>query len=769
MEFTFGGNAKLRSMCKMKKTNRVISLILCICLLLSFAGCSAKDNVKLPLPSVDYWQDVPDDKGESSDIWKNGEEPNINITVIGGNKELTDKEEQLSDGAKENISLNTMIYNAVQADLNAVGFSASIGYAFSDKDVSKNVSGVYYYTEDFDMRAANDMSSCGFVEVLPERIKTKSFNADDVVYVVDPSSATGNKYVYDYDYQNIGPYHLVYKNKYIVYYTESDGIVRYEVKDNDKSNYDLSLGSLYNYDTDTYIYDESIYGEYKNHSGESLFGKENYEKLENELKNQVEKQKEAGYNVEEYQIVYISSKAIQAYIDSEEEATFFGYNVDSLTEAFGLGTALVYEENGFVPAKIIKPEESGYNWKSFLIKCGIGCGIILVGAILTPITGGTSFGCALVTISKFAVNFALSSAIGTLAIETVTGLIRGESITDSLKNATHRGLDAFANGFMIGAVVGSVGVVTGVIKPTACFVAGTPIVMATGAYKTVEEVSLGDFVLSYDEVDGQVSTQKVTDVFNKEVYQTIDLTINGEHIETTYNHPFYSSEYQGWIPAGKLKKGDGIVNDNGDVVIVQSIETKYYSQPIIVYNFTVENTHTYFVGTQKLLVHNSCQNLTKEEINSARSKAGRTAKKQALNDLKGLRDPQTGKIRATDLREWAAKWGLDMTDPNDMKIANFVAKNNRFPSFRAGDGFQCDFAHAIDVNKIVKSYNKGLISKEQAISLMSNSNNGILTSRTNHYLYHGGNWSNITNLQMIVKARPTIEAFVNTIAKLIAA
>ena len=251
-----------------------------------------------------------------------------------------------------------------------------------------------------------------------------------------------------------------------------------------------------------------------------MFGEEDYTKLESELQVLSEEQLANGYEVLEFNIVYISAESIQAYLSSEEEDTFFGYNVDELTAAFGFGTALTYNGTTFEKSTIISKEE-GYNWKSFLIKMGIGCGIILVGAILSPVTGGASFGCALLTISKVAVSYALTSAIGTLAIETVSGLIQGKTIEDALKGATHKGLDAFANGFMIGAAVGSVGLLTGAIKPSACFVAGTAIATGCNTFKCIEDICDGDYVLSYNENDGTVSRQKVIDTFRKEVYQTI--------------------------------------------------------------------------------------------------------------------------------------------------------------------------------------------------------------------------------------------------------
>lgn len=621
----------------MKKTNRVISLILSICLLLSFVGCSSNGNIQLPSPSADYWQDVPDDKGESSDIWKNGEEPNINITVIGGNKKVDDTDSEIDEGIVD--SVYALVNSAVTKDLEGEGFTCGIGVATTVENDNYSGIGIYYSNPEFQIFDSTSGIECvGFIEIVSTNERTCAPDKEDSIIVVNDLDEVENvsnsdaetQKICTYNYENIGSYHFVYKNKYVSYYQESAMRVVYNVLDNDKKNYDLTLGDLYDYDNKCYIYDESIYGEYKTHSGEVLLGKENYELLEEDLKKQVEEQKKAGYNVDEYEIVYISPEAIQAYVDSEEEATFFGYNVEILTEAFGLGTALVYTGDGFVASEVIKVDDDSYNWKSFLIKCGIGCGIILVGAILTPVTGGASFGCALLTISKVAVSYALSSAIGTLAIETVTGLVHGKNIADSLQNATYKGLDAFANGFMIGAAIGSVGVVTGVIKPTACFVEGTSIAITNHIYKYIENISVGDYVLSYNETNKQVSQQKVSEVFRKDVYQIVELVIEDETIQTTYDHPFYSPVYKCWIGAGSLKEGDFVLSSDELLKTVKRKTVRNYENPVTVYNFTVENNHTYFVGENEVLVHNECTTLQSKR-NKAVSEAWKK-EKQAVMD-----------------------------------------------------------------------------------------------------------------------------------------
>lgn len=626
----------------MKQLYRIISFILCCVIVFSLCACnsdnnSGDDKVSLTPPSnTDFWGKPSDSSTSGGNSWDTDLTPNVNITVIGGGKKEDNIGSEIEAGIVNNIY--SLINSAVTKDLEENGFSCGIGVATTVENDNYSGLGIYYSSPEFQIFDSTSGIECvGFVEVVSADVETYSPDMEESIIVVNDineiavATATDDETqkICTYNYENISSYHFIYQDKYVVYYQETAMRVVYRILDNQRDNYDLSLGSLYDYDNKQFIYDESIFGEYKNHSAVELFGEEDYIKLENELQALSEQQLVNGYEVLEYNIVYISPESIQAYLSSEEEDTFFGYNVDELTAAFGLGTALVYNGNTFEKSTII-PETESYNWKSFLIKMGIGCGIVLVGAILSPVTGGASFGCALLTISKVAVSYALTSAIGTLAIETVSGMIKGKTIEDALQGATYKGLDAFANGFMIGAAVGSVGLLTGVIKPSACFVAGTPIATDHNTFKCIEDVGVGDYVLSYSENDGTVSRQKVIATFSKEVYQTIGLTIDSQYVETTYNHPFYSPVYNCWVEAGSLRVGDYVVDSAGNCQVVQATKINSFIHPVTVYNFTVENNHTYFVCESKILVHNECTTLQSKR-NKAVSEAWKK-ERQAVMD-----------------------------------------------------------------------------------------------------------------------------------------
>lgn len=55
-----------------------------------------------------------------------------------------------------------------------------------------------------------------------------------------------------------------------------------------------------------------------------------------------------------------------------------------------------------------------------------------------------------------------------------------------------------------------------------------------------------------------------------------------------------------------LKEGDILSLEDGREVPVQSIETITYNHYVNVYNFEVEDYHTYYVSGISVLVHNKC-------------------------------------------------------------------------------------------------------------------------------------------------------------------
>jgi len=49
-----------------------------------------------------------------------------------------------------------------------------------------------------------------------------------------------------------------------------------------------------------------------------------------------------------------------------------------------------------------------------------------------------------------------------------------------------------------------------------------------------------------------------------------------------------------------------LIDANGDVHVLENIYREQCNSKVCVYNFTVEDFHTYFVGYASILVHNTC-------------------------------------------------------------------------------------------------------------------------------------------------------------------
>ena len=148
------------------------------------------------------------------------------------------------------------------------------------------------------------------------------------------------------------------------------------------------------------------------------------------------------------------------------------------------------------------------------------------------------------------------------------------------------------------------------VKPS-CFVAGT-LVMAVAGMVAIETIKSGDKVISTDPETMETSPKTVLETYIREVTTLVHLTVNGEEIVTTVDHPFYVKN-QGFIKAGELIVGDELLDVNGNVLLVENFDVELTDKPVKVYNFQVEDFHTYHVGENGVWVHNSNCKLIKND------------------------------------------------------------------------------------------------------------------------------------------------------------
>ncbi len=100
-------------------------------------------------------------------------------------------------------------------------------------------------------------------------------------------------------------------------------------------------------------------------------------------------------------------------------------------------------------------------------------------------------------------------------------------------------------------------------------------------------------VLPYDEDAGRTGSYKVTDTLSHRDLMVEHVTIDGERLTTTQEHPFYTREL-GWMKAGNLWKGAHLRKVDGSYGKVELVPFTHAPQSM--YNLTVDEAHTFYVG-----------------------------------------------------------------------------------------------------------------------------------------------------------------------------
>jgi len=134
-----------------------------------------------------------------------------------------------------------------------------------------------------------------------------------------------------------------------------------------------------------------------------------------------------------------------------------------------------------------------------------------------------------------------------------------------------------------------------------CFIAGTEITLANGDVKNIEDVVVGEEVLTYNEDKRETEAGVVGELKKHEVDSVIRLTLDNENIiVTTAEHPFYVVD-GGWVKAGELQPLDVCLKEDGKESLISSVEV--LEEKHEVFNLlSVSENHNFFAN--KILVHN---------------------------------------------------------------------------------------------------------------------------------------------------------------------
>ncbi len=135
------------------------------------------------------------------------------------------------------------------------------------------------------------------------------------------------------------------------------------------------------------------------------------------------------------------------------------------------------------------------------------------------------------------------------------------------------------------------------------FSADTEVLMADGTTKKFADLKPGDEVLSTDPETGEEGPRTIEAVWvhDDDLYE---LTVDGEPVVTTEDHPFWNETDKSWQDAQDLDRGDQIRTPTGLAHVTRfDLAARQYGAA---YNLTVADLHTYYVvaGDVPVLVHN---------------------------------------------------------------------------------------------------------------------------------------------------------------------
>ena len=133
--------------------------------------------------------------------------------------------------------------------------------------------------------------------------------------------------------------------------------------------------------------------------------------------------------------------------------------------------------------------------------------------------------------------------------------------------------------------------------------------LTSDGLRPIEEIEIGDLVMSRSDVTGEEQLREVVQTFVTPDQEVLEIELEAwdgqtETIGVTSEHPFWVVGL-GWVKAGELVPGLHLFTERGGWLRVRTVRGPP-QEAATVYNFEVAEDHTYFVGTSRVWVHNQC-------------------------------------------------------------------------------------------------------------------------------------------------------------------
>lgn len=526
-------------------------------------------------------------------------------------------------------------YASISLDLMSYGYEVFNGYVKTEQG---NEFGIAYTDYEEAIVFENDDKvylSTGFLGFSADESVSE---ADDLLFVQPVNESAEDIVDESYGYvlacveEGIPSGHFVANGKYVKY-SVNDGKVEIKAIENKPENYDLSLGTLYDYDKQDIVYvpfdeiDSSPIGYVP------LTEDIDYKAIKNNLYNVIEEQQANGYTIQTITISFVSVDTLNAlYGLLAQGDSLNGYSFEELNgiEFDNAKQYIHFNEDGSITLKDLPPipvteYKSIFDWLiDALVLVGAGAIAVVSITFLGPAGGVIAAGVLGAGIEYFSqtviggkkfseVNWA---KVGIMAVSGALGAMvpcagtLGYIAAGAVGGLTSAALTAVDGGSWEDIFVSAAtGALTSMLMHglfSSCFPAGTQILTQEG-YLPIELVTVGTLVASYNIYANKMEWKPVLETYTNYTSTLVRVNFsNGDSILSTEMHPYYVTSANTYIPAGQLKAGDELLSITGEI-FVTSIEAIILDSEIPVYNFHVADNANYLVDDSNVLVHNSCK------------------------------------------------------------------------------------------------------------------------------------------------------------------
>ncbi|MFB8439426.1 RHS repeat-associated core domain-containing protein [Streptomyces niveus] len=267
----------------------------------------------------------------------------------------------------------------------------------------------------------------------------------------------------------------------------------------------------------------------------------------------------------------------------------------------------------------------------------------MIASVATEVVvGGACFGAAAgAGLATGGVGFGAAAGCG--AVAGAAGSAVGNAFEENADHSASGQLAAQAEGAIWGAAGAGLfyGIAAKFLGKCHSFLPGTGVLLADGTRRAIEDVDVGDTVVTTDTRTGKTVKKKVVSTITTEDdkdFTKITISVDDDYssIIATDTHPFWVPELKKWVKAGDLNPGQWLRTSAG--THVQITEVAHYTKHQRTHDLTIQDVHAYYVlaGATPVLVHNCDGDLNWVNENANMSSAARAYDSGAVGSRAGV-------------------------------------------------------------------------------------------------------------------------------------